>query len=117
MGERGRWGLDSSVALGAGVVHYPPRVIGPTVVVWNTGFAVRFLEFMSQPAGRAIRVGAGVALLAVGQFVLDGGVGAAVSVAALLPLLTGVLNLCPISPMVGLPVKGCAAPARRRITR
>lgn len=81
------------------------------------GFAVSFLQFMSQPVGRAIRVGAGLALLAVGQFALDGGVGAAVSIAALLPLLTGVLNLCPISPMFGLPVRGCAVPAKRRITR
>ena len=64
-----------------------------------------FLRFMSTPIGRGIRSVMGVVLILAG--VLAGGVlGVALALFGTLPLLTGVANVCPISPLVGEPFRG-----------
>lgn len=59
-----------------------------------------FARFMSEPIGRAIRVVAGMALIALG-FVIGGMVGLFVGVIGLAPLAAGVFNFCLIGPLVG----------------
>jgi len=70
-----------------------------------------FARFMASAAGRAVRLGLGLALLAVGLLV-GGWPGIALGVAALVPLTAGALNLCPIAPTWGghfLGSRYCAA--------
>ena len=59
-----------------------------------------FARFMSEPIGRAIRVVARIALIALG-FVIGGVVGLFVGVIGLAPLAAGVFNFCLIGPLVG----------------
>ena len=77
---------------------------------------MRFLSFMNTHTGRAIRVGGGVVLLAVG-LVLGGGAGTALAVFALLPIATGVFGVCPINPVFGQPLRACAVPTERSTHR
>jgi len=72
-----------------------------------------FLSFMNTSTGRAIRVGGGLVLIAVG-LVVGGWFGTALAVFALLPIATGVFGVCPINPLVGQPMRACAVPAKRR---
>lgn len=66
---------------------------------------MRFLRFMSTGKGRVIRVVMGGALIAAGLRL--GGVGGwALAAFGLLPLATGAANICPISPLVGEPMRG-----------
>jgi hypothetical protein len=74
---------------------------------------MRFLSFMNAPLGRAIRVGGGLLLLAIG-FVLGGGLGVAISVFAILPIATGVFGVCPVNPLFGQPMRACSVAPRRR---
>lgn len=71
---------------------------------------MRFLDFMSAPPGRAIRIAAGLLMIAAGA--AAGGLGWAPAGAGLLPLATGVFGLCPISPLVGRSWRGNACRAR-----
>lgn len=72
---------------------------------------MRFLDFMSAPAGRAIRFAAGLALIATGTLLGGGWWGLAAF--GLLPLGTGVFGVCPVSPLFSRPFRGnaCKAPA------
>ena len=74
---------------------------------------MRFLNFMNTPTGRGLRIGAGLALLAVGV-VIGGGLGTALAVFAVLPIATGVFGVCPINPLFGQPLRACSVPAGRR---
>jgi hypothetical protein len=65
-----------------------------------------FLDFMSTGPGRVIRVVAGLAMMTAG--VLLGGGWLALAAAGLAPLATGVLGVCPISPLVGRSWRGNA---------
>ena len=69
---------------------------------------------MSTPLGRLSRVVAGLVLIAAGLFVLNGAVGLAVALFGVLPLVTGLGNICPISPFYGLPLRACPASTRGR---
>jgi hypothetical protein len=71
---------------------------------------VRFLDYMSTGRGRAIRIAIGVAMIGVG--IAAGGQLSVLAVAGLLPLATGVLNLCPISPIFGRSCRGNACRTR-----
>jgi hypothetical protein len=62
-------------------------------------------RFMSSPAGRAIRAVAGVALIAWG-FALHSTGGYVLMVVGLLPLATGVLDVCLLGPVFGVPLRG-----------
>lgn len=60
---------------------------------------MRFVKFMSTPAGRTIRVVMGLGLIAAG--ILIGGAGGwGLAVFGLLPLATGAADYCPICPML-----------------
>lgn len=61
---------------------------------------MKFVRFMSTPAGRGIRVAMGVGLLAVGARI-GGPAGWGVAAFALLPLVTGAADICPICPLLG----------------
>jgi hypothetical protein len=65
-----------------------------------------FARFTARAGGRAIRTVAGIALLATG-LVLGGG-WLALAALGLLPLATGVLDLCPVAILAKLPVTGDA---------
>jgi hypothetical protein len=45
---------------------------------------------------RAIRIGLGIVLAAIGMLVLKGTASAVVSVVALIPLVTGLVGFCPL---------------------
>jgi len=63
-----------------------------------------FLNFMSTPIGRVVRVLMGVGLFAVGALI-GGPAGTGLQVFAFLPALTGVFGICPINPLVGRPIR------------
>ena len=65
-----------------------------------------FARFMAGPAGRAIRTTAGAALIATGLTL--GGGWLALAAFGLLPLATGVFDLCPVAILAKLPVAGDA---------
>jgi hypothetical protein len=72
-----------------------------------------FARFMASPAGRAIRIVAGVALVAWGWSHHESVTGRVVMVVGLAPLLAGVFNVCLIAPVIGAPFSGRSAPERR----
>lgn len=61
--------------------------------------------FMASPTGRIARIIMGAVLIVLG-LVAGGGVGTALIIIGLLPIATGVLNVCLIAPIVGAPFKG-----------
>jgi hypothetical protein len=64
-----------------------------------------FAKFMSSPAGRLLRVVAGLALIWWGYGRRDTTGGLVVMLIGLIPLLAGALNLCLISALLGGPLK------------
>ena len=60
---------------------------------------MKFVRFMSTPAGRGLRVVMGVALIATG-IRLGGPGGWALAAFGLLPLVTGAADICPICPIL-----------------
>jgi hypothetical protein len=70
---------------------------------------MRFVRFMNTPTGRSIRAAAGAAMI-VGGIAAGGGAGWAVAAFGLLPLVTGIGDICPISPLMGEPLRGGCAP-------
>lgn len=65
-----------------------------------------FLRFMASTSGRVTRVLAGLFLLTLGLFVLQGVAGTVVAVIGLMPLLAGALDFCVLAPLFGRPVSG-----------
>lgn len=64
-----------------------------------------FVNFMSSPAGRVLRIVAGAALIAVG--LLSGGTGGIVlAVVGLVPLAAGAANVCLFGPLLGTDFHG-----------
>ena len=61
-------------------------------------------KFMASTAGRAVRVVAGVALIAVGG--LAGGGWWVLAVVGLVPLASGALDVCLFNLLLGLPLSG-----------
>lgn len=68
-----------------------------------------FPLFMARPAGRILRIIAGLALIAWGWSRRGDTTGMVVMGVGLLPLLAGVFNLCVIAPLIGAPFSGRAA--------
>lgn len=68
----------------------------------RTGFA----KFINSGAGRAVRVVAGLALLAVGYTQRDAGWGPLVMLLGVVPLAAGAFNWCLISALLGGPLDG-----------
>ena len=67
-------------------------------------------KFMASMAGRALRVIAGIALIVVGA--LLGGGWWALAVAGLVPLATGVFDVCLVNALLGQPLSSRVARAR-----
>lgn len=60
---------------------------------------MKFVRFMSTPAGRGVRVAMGVGLIAVG-IRAGGPAGWGLAAFGLLPLVTGAADICPICPLL-----------------
>lgn len=65
-----------------------------------------FLTFMSSTTGRATRVIAGLALIAVG--IVLGGAGLALAAVGLVPLAAGAADVCLFAPLTHRPFTGQA---------
>ena len=67
---------------------------------------MRLARFLATPAGRLLRIVAGIVLIAVGLFVVRGTVGVVIAAAGLIPISAGVFNLCLLAPLLGSPLHG-----------
>lgn len=65
-----------------------------------------FAHFMARPAGRGIRIVAGLALIAAGWTRMGATAGVALMIAGLVPLLAGLFNVCVLAPLIGAPFSG-----------
>lgn len=65
-----------------------------------------FAKFMASMTGRLIRIAAGIILIVVGLFVVQGTGGTILAVIGLLPLLAGIFNFCLFAPLFGGPFMG-----------
>jgi len=72
-----------------------------------------FARFMASPAGRGIRVAAGVALIIAGLAIGSAG-GYVLAIVGVLPLLAGALNVCVLAPILKAPFSGKAVLADQR---
>jgi hypothetical protein len=68
-----------------------------------------FVNFMSSSAGRAARIGAGVALIVIGLAVVGGAGGVIIAIIGLVPLAAGVFNFCLLGPLFGVGLRGRTA--------
>ncbi|HET7737061.1 MAG TPA: YgaP-like transmembrane domain [Tepidiformaceae bacterium] len=74
-------------------------------------------RFTASGWGRLARIAAGIALIALGLLLVPWPAGLAVSAAGLVPLATGLFNLCPIAPLWGghfIGARYCARPSAPR---
>lgn len=82
---------------------------------YRTNFGSSFFaQFMASPAGRIARIVAGGVLIYLGQAQIGGNVGWVMTVVALVPLLTGIFDVCVFSYLFGGPFKGAEIRALRR---
>ena len=66
-----------------------------------------FATFMASPAGRIIRIVAGIILIALGLLIMHGGVGGIiVAIVGLVPLVAGLFDFCVFAPLFGAPMSG-----------
>jgi len=72
-----------------------------------------FAQFMAAPAGRTVRIVAGLALIGIGIGVIGGIGGWLVAAVGLVPLLAGTLDVCVFSALFGGPFAGSAIRACR----
>lgn len=64
-----------------------------------------FVAWMSKPAGRILRIVAGIILIGVGLY-FQTFWGYVVAVVGVVPVLAGVFNFCLIGPLLGAPFRG-----------
>ena len=72
-----------------------------------------FAEFMAAPLGRGLRVVFGGLLIYVGLNVVHGVAGTVVALLGIVPIATGLLNVCILGPLLGVPLRGSSRPARK----
>jgi hypothetical protein len=65
-----------------------------------------FISFMASPAGRLVRIVAGVALIAWGLLGIGGPTGIIVAVVGAVPLLAGLFDVCLLAPFFSCPLSG-----------
>ena len=65
-----------------------------------------FFRFMAGSAGRAVRIVAGLILIAVGIWAVQGIGGWILVIVGLVPLLAGAFDRCVFAPLFGLPFVG-----------
>lgn len=70
-----------------------------------------FAEWMATPLGRGLRVAVGALLIYVGLTVVQGVAGTLLAALGVVPIAAGLLNVCPIGPLIGAPLKGASKPA------
>jgi hypothetical protein len=75
-----------------------------------------FACFMARPAGRLLRIVAGLALIGWGWTMRGTTAGTVLMVLGVVPILAGVLNVCLIAPIIGAPFSGRAALDEERTT-
>ena len=68
-----------------------------------------FACFMARPAGRLLRIVAGLALMGWGWTMRGTTLGTLLMIAGIVPILAGVLNVCLLAPIIGAPFSGRAA--------
>ena len=73
-----------------------------------------FVKFMISPAGRILRIVAGIALIAWGLAGLDGATGIIVAIVGAVPLLAGLFDFCVFAPLFGGHLSG---PKNRALQR
>lgn len=71
------------------------------------------VKFLASPAGRLVRIVAGIVLVAVGLFVLQNSGGIVLAVIGLVPLLAGLLDFCVFAPLFGASFSGKAIRAAK----
>ncbi|MBI5928943.1 MAG: DUF2892 domain-containing protein [Chloroflexi bacterium] len=65
-----------------------------------------FAKFMAGPIGRGVRIAAGILLILVGLFVIEGTGGWIVAIIGIAPVLAGAFNFCLIAPLIKAPFFG-----------
>ena len=70
---------------------------------------MQFVKFMTSGMGRGARVVLGLVIMSLGQFVVQGTLGAIMAVVGLVPLSGGVFDFCLIGAALGYPLKGVEA--------
>ena len=70
------------------------------------------LDFLASTTGRIARVVAGVVLIALGVSVGDT-VGMIITVVGVVPILTGLFDICLLAPFMGLPADGAQIRAKK----
>lgn len=71
------------------------------------------IKFLASPAGRLVRIVAGIAFVAVGLFVMQNTAGIVLAVIGLVPLLAGLLDFCLFAPLFGAAFSGKAIRATK----
>ena len=64
-----------------------------------------FARFMSRPAGRGLRIVAGIVLMFVGIYLVKHVLGYIIVLVGLVPLIAGIGNFCLLAPLFGGPFK------------
>jgi hypothetical protein len=72
---------------------------------------MKFAEFMGSPLGRGLRVVFGAVLIYVGLNVIQGVGGTIVALLGIVPIATGLLNICLLGPLLGAPMRGSSGAA------
>lgn len=63
-------------------------------------------SFLASAAGRGVRIVAGIALIAIGLFVVEGPASWVLEMLGLVPLIAGLFDFCVFAPLAGLPFAG-----------
>jgi hypothetical protein len=72
-----------------------------------------FAKFMSSMYGRAVRIIAGIGLIALGLVVVGGALGVILAIVGAVPLVAGLLDICIIGALfMGTPLRGAEVRAR-----
>ena len=64
------------------------------------------VSFMASPAGRILRVVAGLGLIAYGTLGVGGNDGTIIAAVGIAPIVTGLFNICIVGPLFGCPLSG-----------
>jgi len=73
-----------------------------------------FAEFMATPLGRGLRIVFGGFLIYLGLNVLQGIAGTVVAVLGIVPIATGLLNICLLGPLFRAPFRPSSGPTTKR---
>jgi len=65
-----------------------------------------FVSFLASPAGRIVRIVAGIALVVWGLWGIGSTTGLIVAIVGLVPLVAGLLDFCLFAPLFGAPLSG-----------